>query len=102
MINSKNISDLVNHKMASLPKNLYMTQQSPVTQQETSYDFKFDPVNFRQKIPCMGERNFLVNQAILVNSSQQNARNAAQLRKKRMQRQTRAKTGTRLPLLPLA
>ena len=47
VINSKNISDLVNHKMASLPKNLYMTQQSPMMQQETGYDFKFDPVNFR-------------------------------------------------------
>jgi len=25
------------------------------------YDFKFDPLHFRQKVPCMADRSFLIN-----------------------------------------
>ena len=34
------------------------------------YDFKFDPLHFRQKVPCMADRSFLINQAILSSSTQ--------------------------------
>jgi hypothetical protein len=29
------------------------------------FDLQFDPLNFRQKMPMMADRNFLVDQALL-------------------------------------
>lgn len=37
---------------------------------QQNYDFKFDPIHFRQKVPCMADRSFLINQAILSSSNQ--------------------------------
>ena len=78
---AKNIRDLVQINVAAIDKQLYVTHKKPQQNPkglgleipvETTYDFQFDPVNFRQKLPCMGDRSFLVNQAILLNSTHKN------------------------------
>jgi hypothetical protein len=67
----KNINDLVRINVATIDKSFFVnTRQGDKDGfEQVSYDFKWDPINFRQKVPCMGDRDFLVNQAILNNFS---------------------------------
>ena len=60
---AKNIEDLINIKIETIDK--------PLINKDNTYNFKqYDPLQFRQKMPCMGDRQFLVNQAVLQKSSQ--------------------------------
>jgi len=45
------------------------------TNADGSFDLKFDPLLFRQQLPALGERNFLVNQAILQTNSSHSVKN---------------------------
>eukprot|EP00347_Sterkiella_histriomuscorum_P005013 403358235 len=59
---AKNIEDLVNIKIETIDKQL--------VNKDNTYNFHYDPLQFRQQIPLMGDRTFLINQAILQKSSQ--------------------------------
>ena len=86
---------MVNIKVTSLDKQLYMqsggghrrTGTAPAAEGETSYNLQFDPINFRQKVPCMGDREFLINQSILHNSTTKNRVSEAMNRQRFMQQQ---------------
>ena len=56
--NAKNISELVSIKLDKMPDSVR-------NKRDGSFDLKFDPVSFRQQMPMMGDRNFLVKQALL-------------------------------------
>jgi len=70
---AKNIRELIGIQVAALDKKLYKTvgpgeissargdNRHTSAQPEQNYDFTFDPVKFRQKMPCLGDREFLVN-----------------------------------------
>lgn len=59
---AKNIEDLVNIRIQSIDRQL--------VNKDNSYNFHYDPVVFRQQVPSMADRDFLINQAILLKSSQ--------------------------------
>ena len=59
--NARNLEELVGIKVEAVDSGNRSVQNS---------DFlKFDPLHFRQKVPGMADRNFLVSQAILSSSS---------------------------------
>ncbi len=49
---AKNIKELVGIQLEKVPIS--------VRRRDGSYDFKFDAVRFQQKMPLLGERDFLV------------------------------------------
>ena len=82
-----NIKDIVKIKVATVDKQLYMQNRHKdgSIKEETSYNLQFDPINFLQKVPCMGDREFIVNQSILHNSTAKNRVSEAVNRQKFMQ-----------------
>ena len=60
--NARNIKELVNIEISHLPASVRHNDVGG------GYDFKKDPIACNQKLPCMADRNFLVNQAILSGS----------------------------------
>ena len=51
--NVRNITDLVSIKLDQMPASVR-------NKRDGSFDLKFDPLSFRQQMPMMGDRNFLV------------------------------------------
>ena len=84
--------------MKTLDKKLFVSSRGqkrgagPPAGDETSYNLAFDPINFLQKVPCMGDREFLVNQSILHNSTTKNRVSEAASRQKFMQQHHMAAT----------
>ena len=75
--NARNLEQLVGIKVHAIDSRLGTGGQAAAALQEgrdgggqPMYDFKFDPLHFRQKVPCMADRSFLINQAILSSSTQ--------------------------------
>jgi hypothetical protein len=62
--NARNLEEVVKIKVQAIDGRLGDDQRNQ------NYDFKFDPIHFKQKVPLMGDRNFLINQAVLSSSSQ--------------------------------
>ena len=57
--NARNLEEVVKIKVQAIDGNL---GNNPMQLEDPqSYDFKFDPIHFRQKVPCMADRNFLIN-----------------------------------------
>lgn len=73
--NARNLEELVGIKVQSVDGALGVAgerQGSSTalgTMAPSHYDPKFDPLHFRQKVPCMADRSFLINQAILGSST---------------------------------
>jgi hypothetical protein len=59
---AKNIEDLVNIKIQAIDKALLVNK-------DNTYNFHYDPIFFRQQVPMMADREFLINQAMLLKSS---------------------------------
>ena len=89
---AKNIKELIGINVKTVDKQLFMRSRghslAGQPMDETNYNLQFDPINFMQKVPCMGDRDFLVSQSILHNSTTRNRVSEAVHRQKFMQ-QTR-------------
>ena len=87
---AKNSEDVVKIKIVTLDKTLHFQSRnhskrgSTVVENRTNYNLQFDPINFMQKVPCLGDREFLVNQSILYNSQATNKVSEAATRAKFM------------------
>lgn len=91
---AKTSEDIVRIKIATLDKSLHYVNSrnqhkrgSTVVENKTNYNLQFDPINFMQKVPCLGDREFLVNQSILYNSTAKNRVTEAVARQKFMNKQ---------------
>ena len=95
-INNKAISqaktseDVVRIRIATVDRSLHYQSRnqhkrgSTVVETRTNYNLQYDPINFMQKVPCLGDREFLVNQSILYNSAAKNRVSEAVTRQKLM------------------
>ena len=86
---AKNIKELIGITVKTVDKQIFTRQRGHslqgVPMSETNYNLQFDPINFMQKVPCMGDRDFLVSQSILHNSTTRNRVSEAVHRQKFMQ-----------------